>query len=156
MADEVGDAPPPSAPPAKYSQNQLRVECPHPVTPSKVCDTLVVNPKITQFLTKLGWNPKRGLESALRSCQEKLLDIFGPLTKLFELAEGAKADNSPIDPHELSCWFLRAICITCNVNKSIERRKAILFKGDPKLSNLSLTEAGKKDDGLLFGNSFVK
>ncbi|XP_040275286.1 uncharacterized protein LOC120990501 [Bufo bufo] len=113
---------------------------------------------MSQFLAKTGWNPKKGLDSALRSCQDKVLDVFGPLAKIFELAEAARTEGSPIDPEELRGWTQRAICIAGNANTSlaIERRKAILFKIDPKLSNLALTEAGKDAQGLLFGESFIK
>lgn len=85
-----------------------------------------------------------------------MLDIFGPLTKIFEIAESAKALGQTIDPHELSRWTQRAICTAGNVNTSlaIERRKTILCMVDPKLSNLSVTEAGEEVDGLLFGNYF--
>ncbi|XP_044140078.1 uncharacterized protein LOC122930634 [Bufo gargarizans] len=143
---------------SKEARNKLRAECPRPVIPNKVCETPSVDPKMTQFLTKSGWNPRRGLESALRSCQDKLLDIFGPLAKLLDLAEVAKAENRQVDPVEVREWVQRAICIAGNANTSlaIERRKAILFKIEPKLSNLALTEAGKEAQGLLFGESFIK
>ncbi|XP_040276167.1 uncharacterized protein LOC120991412 [Bufo bufo] len=143
---------------SKEARNKLRAECPRPVIPNRVCETPAVDPKMTQFLAKSGWNPRRGLESALRSCQDKLLDIFGPLAKLFDLAETAKAEDKQVDPLELREWVQRAICIAGNVNTSlaIERRKAILFKIEPKLSNLALTEAGKEAHGLLFGEPFIK
>lgn len=118
----------------------------------------MLDTKITQFLTKLGWNPQRGLKSALRSCQDKLLEIFGPLTKLFELAEEAKLAYLPIDAHELTLTGSSRQSLSGNVNTSfsIKRRRAILFKVDPKFSNLFLMEAGKKADGLLFCNFFVR
>ncbi|XP_044141355.1 uncharacterized protein LOC122931355 [Bufo gargarizans] len=143
---------------SKEARNKLRAECPRPVIPNRVCETPAVDPKMTQFLARSGWNPRRGLESALRSCQDKLLDIFGPLAKLFDLAETAKAEDKQVDPLELREWVQRAICIAGNVNTSlaIERRKAILFKIEPKLSNLALTEAGKEAQGLLFGEPFIK
>ncbi|XP_040294434.1 glutamate receptor ionotropic, NMDA 2C [Bufo bufo] len=123
--------------------SKLRPECPRPLVPTKVCDTLVVDPKMAQFLSKSGWNPHKGLESALKACQDKL-DIFGPLARIFELAESARADDRNVDPEELRGWIQRAICIAGNVNMSlfIERRKAILFKIEPKLANQALTEAG--------------
>lgn len=110
---------------------------------------------MVQFLAKTVWNPRKGLESTLKSCQDKLLDIFGPHTKLFELAENAKAAVQAIDPHTFSGWIEKAICIAgnCNTSFSIERRKAILFQVEPKLA---LTKTGEKAEDLLFGNSFVK
>lgn len=79
------------------------------------------------------------------------------MAKIFEIAEGAKASGQPVDPHELSGWVQRAICMACNVNSSlaIERRKAIIFKINPRMSNLAVTEAGAGADGLLFGKSFA-
>ncbi|XP_044157590.1 uncharacterized protein LOC122943702 [Bufo gargarizans] len=143
---------------SKEARNKLRAECPRPIIPNRVCETPAVDPKMTQFLAKSGWNPRKGLESALRACQDKLLDIFGPLAKIFDLAEVAKVEGKQVDPLELREWVQRAICVAGNVNTSlaIERRKAILFKVEPKLSNLALTEAGKEAQGLLFGESFIK
>ncbi|XP_044128657.1 uncharacterized protein LOC122934563 [Bufo gargarizans] len=143
---------------SKEARNKMRAECPRPIVPNKVCDTPVVDPKVTQFLAKSGWNPRKGLDSALRSCQDKLLDIFGPLAKLFDMAESARSDGSQIDPEEMRGWIQRAICIAGNTNTSlaIERRKAILFKVDPKLANLALTESGADAQGHLFGDSFIK
>ncbi|XP_040290011.1 uncharacterized protein LOC121002639 [Bufo bufo] len=143
---------------SRESRNKLRAECPRPLVPNKVCETPIVDPKMAQFLTKTGWNSKKGLDSALRSCQDKILDVLGPLTKILEMAESARSEGSPIDHEELRGWAQRAICLTGNANTSvaIERRKSILFKIDPKLANLALTEAGKEAQGLLFGESFIK
>ncbi|XP_040261447.1 uncharacterized protein LOC120977521 [Bufo bufo] len=142
----------------KEARNKLKAECPRPIVANKVCDTPSVDPKMVQFLAKSGWNPRRGLESALKATQDKLLDLFGPLTKIFELAEIARETDTPVDPEDLRGWVQRAICIAGNVNTSlsIERRKAILFKIEPKLVNLALTEAGGEAQGLLFGESFIK
>ncbi|XP_040272256.1 uncharacterized protein LOC120988684 [Bufo bufo] len=143
---------------SKEARNKLKAECPRPIIANKVCETPTVDPKMVQFLAKSGWNPRRGLESALKACQDKLLDVFGPLTKIFEMAEIAREANTPIDPEELRGWAQRAICIAGNANSSlsIERRKAILFKIEPKLVNLALTEAAGEAQGLLFGEPFIK
>lgn len=96
------------------------------MVPQKVCGTPVTDPKIVQFLSKLGWSLRKGPESALRSCQDKHLHIFGPLTRIFEMAEGAKATNTPIDPRKLSGWVQTSIYIAINVNTpfSIESHRA--------------------------------
>ncbi|XP_040290231.1 uncharacterized protein LOC121002763 [Bufo bufo] len=143
---------------SRESRNKLRAECPRPIIPHKICETPSVDPKMVQFLAKTGFNPKKGLDSALKAVQDKLLDITGPLAKIFDLAETAKAEGKLVDPVELGGWIQRAICITGNVNTSlaIERRKAILMKVEPKLSNLALSEAGKEAQGLLFGEPFIK
>lgn len=130
---------------SKKARAKLRAECPRPVVPSQVCETPTVDPKLVQFLTKMGWNPKKGMESSLTECQDKLLDFFGPLANIFEMAESAKSSNKPINPPDLSAWVQQMKCVGGNVNASfsIERRKAILPKVEPKLANLVLTEAGK-------------
>lgn len=114
--------------------------------------------EVAQFLSKTNWNPRKGLESSLKACQDKLLDMFGLLSKIFEMAEGAKASGQPIDPQELSSWIQRAICMSGTINSSlaVDRRKAIIFQIDTKLSNLAVTEVVTEADGLLFGKSFVK
>lgn len=74
------------------------------------------------------------------------------------MAEGAKATNAPIDPRKLSGWVQTSIYIARNVNTpfSIESHRAILFKVDPKLVNMALTEISKEANSLLFGKSFFK
>lgn len=57
----------------------------------------VVDPKILHFLAMTGWKPRKGLALALRSTQDKLLDIFGPLTRIFELTENTKVTDQAID-----------------------------------------------------------
>ncbi|XP_040285902.1 uncharacterized protein LOC120999096 [Bufo bufo] len=133
---------------SKETRNKLKAECPRPLIPNKMI----------QFLSKSGFNPRKGLDSALRACQDKLLDSLGPMTKFFELAETARIEGTAIDPEELSGWAQRAICLIGNVNSSlsIERRKALLMKIEPKLTNMALTETGKEAQGLLFGDSFIK
>lgn len=93
----------------KEVQAKLHAKCLRPMVPNKVCETPAVDPKLVRFLTKIGWNPKKGLESALKACQHKLLDVFGPLTKFFEMGEFAKSSDVPINPHDLSVWVQRAI-----------------------------------------------
>lgn len=123
-------------PMSKKVRSKLRAECSCSIAPRKVCDTPVVDPKMVQFLAKTVWKPRKGLESTLKSCQDKLLDIFGSHTKLFKLAENAKAADQAIDPHTFSGWIEKAICIAGNCNKSfsIEKRKAILFQVEAKLA----------------------
>ncbi|XP_044158212.1 uncharacterized protein LOC122944062 [Bufo gargarizans] len=142
----------------KEARTKLRAECPRPLIPHKVCETPVVDPKMVQFLTKTGFNPRKGLDSALRACQDKVLDIMGPLAKILDMAEAARAAGSQVDPEELTGWAQRAVCLTGNANTSlaIERRKALLMKIEPKLANLAISEAGKDAQGLLFGEPFIK
>ncbi|XP_044155389.1 uncharacterized protein LOC122941959 [Bufo gargarizans] len=104
---------------SKESRNKLRAECPRPLIPHKVCETPSVDPKMVQFLAKMGFNPRKGLDSALKAVQDKLLDITGPLAKIFDMAESAKAAGSQVDPEELRGWAQRAICVAGNVNASL-------------------------------------
>ncbi|XP_044134250.1 uncharacterized protein LOC122936383 [Bufo gargarizans] len=143
---------------SKEARSKLRAECPRPLIPNKICETPTVDPKVVQFLAKTGFNPRKGLDSALKACQDKLLDMTGPLAKILDLAETARVAGTQVDPEDLSGWAQRAICLVGNVNTSIaiERRKAILMKIEPKLANLSLSESGKEAQGLLFGDPFIK
>ncbi|KAM8971965.1 sodium-coupled neutral amino acid symporter 1-like [Pelodytes ibericus] len=94
----------------KLARSKLRAECPRPTVPNSACATPDVDPKIIQFLSKTGWKPKKGFEFALRNCQDKILDIMGPLTQIFEMAETAVSGGTPVDPNVLRGWAQRAIC----------------------------------------------
>lgn len=115
-------------------------------------------PTMVTYLKKYAKDPKKGLDKAWRSCQDKLLDMTGPLTKILELGFRAKESNMAIDPEELIGWAQRAICQLGNANCAIssERRRSILFKLDPKLSELASSESGPLAQGLLFGQRFLK
>lgn len=82
--------------------------------------------------------------------------IFG--LKFLSWQKGPRRIPSLLTPYELSRWVQRAICTAdiINVSLSIDHREAILFKVEPKLANLALTEASKETHGLLFADSFVK
>ncbi|KAM4747505.1 uncharacterized protein WCC33_005072 [Rhinophrynus dorsalis] len=142
----------------KSIRSKLRAECPRPVVANQVCDTPEVDSKMVQFLSKSGKDPRKGLDQALKSCQDKLLDSLGPLTKIFELSEEALATKSPVDIHVLRGWVQRAICIVGNANCALasERRRALLLRIDPKLADLATTEPGPAAKGLLLGESFIK
>ncbi|KAJ1149323.1 hypothetical protein NDU88_002133 [Pleurodeles waltl] len=88
--------PPPEV--AEYLQNHIRAgfdkdvrarlcaECPRPDLEGKVTDTPDVDPTMATFLKKWVKDPKKGLDRAWRSCQDKLLDLSGPLAKILEMA----------------------------------------------------------------------
>ncbi|KAJ1133154.1 hypothetical protein NDU88_011451 [Pleurodeles waltl] len=69
---------------------RLRAECPSPELEVKVTDTPDVDPTMVTFLKKWAKDPKKGLDRACRSCQDKLLDLSGPLAKILEMAYVAK------------------------------------------------------------------
>ncbi|KAM4749018.1 stereocilin [Rhinophrynus dorsalis] len=140
------------------TRSKLRAECPRPVVNNKVCETPILDSKIVQFLSKSGKDPRKGIDRSLKACQDKLLDILGPITKIFELAEEALKSKSPVDVHVLRGWVQRAICLLGNANSALasERRRAILLKLDPKLADMATSEPGQSAKGLLFGDSFIK
>ncbi|KAJ1095711.1 hypothetical protein NDU88_000869 [Pleurodeles waltl] len=106
--------PPPEV--AEYLQNhiragfdkdvraRIRTECPRPDLEGKVTDTPDVDPTMVTFLKKWAKDPKKGLDRAWRSCQDKLLDLSGPLAKILEMAYVAKESQSPINPDILVGW----------------------------------------------------
>lgn len=119
----------------------MPTKCPRTTVPNAVCETPVVGQKGHHFRVKSTGSPRKGLELALKACQDKLLDVLGPLTKIFELAKAASLTEQLLDSSEVTSWIQRAMYYMGNVNPSlaIECRKAILFfKSDPKLANLTL------------------
>ncbi|KAM8945686.1 uncharacterized protein RCH25_049004 [Pelodytes ibericus] len=142
----------------RATRNQLRAECPRPTVANTVCVTPEVDPKIAQFLGKTGWKTRKGLDFSLKNCQDKILDVLGPITKIFELVEAAIVEGTSVNPDCLRGWAQMAICLLGNANSALatERRKAILLKIEPKLVNMAISEPGPKAKGLLFGDSFVK
>lgn len=74
------------------------------------------------------------------------------------MCEEAHSNNTGIDVAELRQWAQRALCLLGNAKTalSVERRKSILFKIDPKLADLADKEMGERCDGPLFGDDFVK
>ncbi|KAJ1169144.1 hypothetical protein NDU88_001050 [Pleurodeles waltl] len=65
----------------KDVRNTLRSECPRPALSGKVAETPELDPHMVTFLKKYAKDPKKGIDRAWRRCQDKLLDISGPLTK---------------------------------------------------------------------------
>ncbi|KAJ1148123.1 hypothetical protein NDU88_000963 [Pleurodeles waltl] len=75
---------------SKDVRNTLRLESPLPSLLSKVDGTRELDPSMAMFLKKFAKDLKKGLDRAWRGCQDKLLDISGPLTKVLELAVQVK------------------------------------------------------------------
>lgn len=71
----------------KTSRNKLKAECPCPLAPRKICLTPECDAKMVAFLNRSSKDPRKGLESVLKGVQDKLLDIGGPATRNFEMAE---------------------------------------------------------------------
>ncbi|KAM8977567.1 uncharacterized protein RCH25_046737 [Pelodytes ibericus] len=142
----------------KEVRQKLRAECPRPTLPDKVSSTPEFDPTFATFIMKNGKDPRKGLEQGLRSTQDKLLDVSGPLTQFFLMADEALTEGSQIDPHLAREWAQRALCLLGNANTALstERRKAALFKLDGKLAELAPKELGPEANGLLFGDKFLK
>ena len=142
----------------KSVRAKLRSGCPCPSLPNNITATPVIDPNMVTIFTKYGKDPKKGVDRALSKCQDRLLDISGPLTRIMDLAETAKIEHTQVDPATLSNWAQRATCLLGDANTSIsqERRKTFLLKMYPKLCNLSNQEKGQSVNGLLFGDSFLK
>ncbi|KAJ1139288.1 hypothetical protein NDU88_005663 [Pleurodeles waltl] len=69
---------------------RLRLECPRPDLPDKVTETPEVDPSMVTYLKKYTKDPKKEIDRAWKSCQDNLLDLSGPLTKILELAYQVK------------------------------------------------------------------
>ncbi|XP_056430668.1 uncharacterized protein LOC130369424 [Hyla sarda] len=142
----------------KPSRNKLKAECPRPTLPNNASHTPELDPLIAKFLFKTGNNPKKGVDRSFKSCQDKLMDLLGPLTKILNLAEEASTSDTQVDPETLKGWAQRAICIFGNANASLsnERKRSILLKIDPQLTNLATVEPPNPTKGMLFGDDFIK
>ncbi|KAJ1148937.1 hypothetical protein NDU88_001761 [Pleurodeles waltl] len=142
----------------KEIRARLRVECPRPTLPDRVASTPDIDPKMCTFFGKYVKDPKKGIDRSWRACQHKLLDIVGPLTQIIQLAEQAKMSNTHLQTDVVAGWAQRALCLLSNANCAIseERRRSLLIKIDPKLGELSTSEAGAEAQGHLFGDPFVK
>ncbi|KAJ1084571.1 hypothetical protein NDU88_004717 [Pleurodeles waltl] len=53
------------------------------------------------FFTKFGKDPKKGVDRAWSNSQNRLLDLVEPLTRIVDLAEGAKTEGTLVDPEIL-------------------------------------------------------
>ncbi|CAH2293651.1 Hypothetical predicted protein [Pelobates cultripes] len=142
---------------SKEGHNKLRAECPRPSLLGLACKIPEIDPQITQVLNKSGWKPKKGLDYSLKGCQDKILDTLDPL-KLYDLLDAATAGDSVLDVDVAIGWVQRGICLLGNANTdmSAERRKAILLKINPKLAAMMVAEPSSSNEGMLFGDTFVK
>ncbi|KAJ1126015.1 hypothetical protein NDU88_004428 [Pleurodeles waltl] len=112
----------------KLVRNRLKSECPRPSLPNNITATPLIDPNMLMFFTKFGKDPKKGVDRAWTNCQERLLDLSSPLTRILDLAEEARMEGKKVDPVVLSNWAQMAICLPGNTNASMaqERRKSIL------------------------------
>ncbi|KAJ1093528.1 hypothetical protein NDU88_006628 [Pleurodeles waltl] len=66
----------------KEVHNRLRAECPRPEILNKVEEMPEIDARLLTFLKKFSKDPKKGIDRAWRSCQDKLLDLSGSLTNI--------------------------------------------------------------------------
>ncbi|XP_069086417.1 uncharacterized protein [Pleurodeles waltl] len=120
----------------------------------KVADTPELDPSMATLVRKFAKDPKKGLDRAWRSCQDKLLYLSGPLTKILDLAIQSKETNTPLDPEVVLEWAQQAICLLGNANcaMSVEHRHSFLICLDPKCAALATSEAGSLSSGMLVGD----
>ncbi|KAJ1092796.1 hypothetical protein NDU88_005906 [Pleurodeles waltl] len=77
----------------KESRSCRGAECPRPSLPNKVAPTPELDSRMSTYLQKFVKDPKKGTEWSWHACQDKLLDILGPLTKILDMAEDAKSSD---------------------------------------------------------------
>lgn len=111
----------------KEARGCLRAECPRPTLEGKVALTPELDSRMATFLAKYMKDPRKGIDRSWRSCQDKLLDAIGPMTKILDMAEEAKVTGSAISPDVLSNWAQRTIVFLVNANcaLSTERRLSL-------------------------------
>ncbi|KAJ1138178.1 hypothetical protein NDU88_004569 [Pleurodeles waltl] len=142
----------------KEERSVTRAECSGPVIDEKVCMTSNLDPDMLTYLFKLGRHPRKGLEKSLKQVQDKLLDVLGPLARIFDTVEDASFKGKDLDIQLLRGWCQREICFPGNANTGLlaERRKTVLMRINSKLPDLANKESSDEAWGLLFGDDMVK
>ncbi|XP_078533318.1 uncharacterized protein LOC144819222 [Lissotriton helveticus] len=142
----------------KEVRTRMRGECPRPKLEGRVATTPDIDDKLYAFFAKFMKDPRRGIDRSWRSCQDKLLDVVGPVTQIIQLAERAKESGTAMSTEVVAGWAQRALCFLGNANCALaaERRRSLLIKIDPKLGDLATSEAGPIAQGKLFGEPFIK
>ena len=106
------------------------------------------------------WNAR--LERSKINTQLRILDVMGPLSRLWSEAHRIKKDNQGMDPSDVIQLTQRAIVLEGNAHYvyNTDRRKAMLVKTMPDSLDFLNEKKGKKalakSKGQLFGNQFLK
>ncbi|VDI13332.1 Hypothetical predicted protein [Mytilus galloprovincialis] len=107
------------------------------------------------------WNAR--LERSKINTQLRILDVMGPLSRLWSEAHRIKKDNQGMDPSDVIQLTQRAIVLAGNahyVYNTDRRKKAMLVKTMPDSLDFLNEKKGKKalakSKGQLFGNKFLK
>ncbi|KAJ1216074.1 hypothetical protein NDU88_003680 [Pleurodeles waltl] len=134
----------------KDIRSRLRSECPRPDFPSKVTETPELDPTLVTFLKKSAKDPKKGIDRAWRGCQDKLLDIYGPLTKILELAfqtkeSGTECRSADACEHEKNDIRNPVIRIPKYIPERSKEEETIAEAGNP---DIRVPDSFKSEDGL--------
>ncbi|KAJ1180227.1 hypothetical protein NDU88_005449 [Pleurodeles waltl] len=111
-----------------------------------------IAPEEDEEVRPAGRDPRKGLERSLKQCEDKLLDVLGPLARIFDMVEQSYVKGTDLDIN-----LLRAICFLGNANAGFiaERRRAIVLRISPKLGEMA-KETSEETKGLLFGDGMIK
>ncbi|KAJ1108683.1 hypothetical protein NDU88_006055 [Pleurodeles waltl] len=87
----------------------------------------------------MGRNRRKVLERTLKFCQDRLLDVVGPLARTIAMSQEAYIKGLPLDLELLRGWSQQAMVLLGNANAGFnaERHKAVLLKINPKLEDLA-------------------
>lgn len=96
------------------------------------------------------------MERSLKGCQDRPLDILGPLSRILDMAEECHINDTPLDTDLFRGWSQRALVLLVNASLNIERRRVILTKINPKLGDMAEKEPSQNPKGLLFGEDMIK
>lgn len=97
------------------------------------------------------------MERSLKGCQDRLLGVLGTLTRIIDSAEESHINGTPLNTELIRGWSQRALIRLVNANASLnaERRRVVLPKINPKLSDMADREPSQNPKGLLFvGRSY--
>ncbi|XP_056416991.1 uncharacterized protein LOC130358165 [Hyla sarda] len=115
-------------------------------------------PYISKIPSKNRQKPQERGDRSFKLCQDKVLDLLGPVAKILQISEEAYVSCKPMDTLTVRDWAQRLMCLLGNANQSLssERRRTVLMKLDPQLANLANTEPANPTEGLLFGDQNIK
>ncbi|KAJ1138203.1 hypothetical protein NDU88_004594 [Pleurodeles waltl] len=85
----------------RIERNILRAECSRPVIDEKMFLIPNLDSGMETYLFKLGKDTRKGLEKSLKQVQDKLLDVLGPLGRMFDTVEDAYLKGEDLDVHLL-------------------------------------------------------
>lgn len=127
----------------KEVHNRLRTECPRPIVSPKVTNTPDFDTFMSNYMLQQGRDPCKGIEKGLKSAQDKLLDVAGPLTQTLVLTDEAISQGSPLDPLIMWDWLQRFICPLGNATTSLssKHRRTALLRFNPELTDMADKES---------------